>query len=61
MKTADNFRHELRRLQAIRYATRIRRELKLTPDDPDLRWALRELRATLSTRARSGPGASLND
>lgn len=55
MNTIERIRDELRQLQAIRYTVRVRRELSLTPDDPDLRWALRELDAELRRPHPSSP------
>ncbi len=48
MNTLERIRLEIRHSLTLRYTARIRRELSITPDDPDLRWALRELEAALA-------------
>ena len=55
MNSIEHIRHELRRLTALDYAARLRRELRLTPGDPDLHWALHELQAELDTLAPPQP------
>ncbi|MFB9069521.1 hypothetical protein [Pseudofulvimonas gallinarii] len=53
MNVLDTLRSELRRMQAQDFALRLHRELAMTPDDPDLRWALRELQSEIATRGPS--------
>lgn len=53
MNVLDTLRSELRRMQAQDFALRLHRELAMTPDDSDLRWALRELQSEIATRGPS--------
>lgn len=56
MNTLERIRLEIRHSLTLRYTACIRRELSITPDDPDLRWALRELEATLAPPNQPGQG-----
>jgi len=56
MNTLERIRLEIRHSLTLRYTARIRRELSITPDDPDLRWALRELEAALALPNPPGQG-----
>lgn len=59
MNSLDTLRSELRHLQALDFVARLRHELAITPDDPELHWALHELQPELARRGtswRASPG-----
>lgn len=53
MNAVERVRRQLWLIEAETYIAQVRRELRATPDDPELKWALHELLcAVFATRAK---------